>query len=483
MKIVWQPWHKLINEKFIPLIKNRSRYLICIGGRGSSKSDCTAKKLIRRCLEEPYFRYILYRRTYNTIKDSQYQNIKDIIYEWKLESLFAFTENPLQIKCINGNKFICRGGDDPTRLKSVKDPTGVWYEEEIPEEGDFITITTSIRTTRAVYLQEIFTVNPEVQGDYHEHWFYKRFFAGHGEGASYDDITTIRLEDGRDVALTYTVHHSTYKDNKWIPDIFIAQLLDLKRTNPYYYQIYVLGLWGNKTTSGNFYKLFTRARNVDKTVYDPALPLWLTFDFNVHPYVTLNVHQFKRGGKRAEQIDEICLRSPRNRTASACQEFKQRYASHNAGLFIVGDPAGLHEDTRTEAGFNDFLVIQKELITFRPQMRYAKVAPPVVLRGQFVNEVFDKGFAGVEFVIGENCFNTIADYENVKEASDGTKAKIRVKDKETGVSYEEYGHTSDANDYLYCQVFKSEFVQFEKGGNAMASPIIKTGNHTSKNSY
>ena len=80
-KVEWCEWNEIINETFVPLIDNKDRYIICKGGRGSSKSDATAKKLIYRCLNESYFRYILIRNVYGTIKDSSYQTIKDIIYD------------------------------------------------------------------------------------------------------------------------------------------------------------------------------------------------------------------------------------------------------------------------------------------------------------------------------------------------------------------------------------------------------------------
>lgn len=513
-KVILPHWRKIINEKFIPLVNNKDRYLILYGSRGSSKSDFVAKKLIKRCLAEPYFRYILYRKTYNTIKDSQFQNIKDIVYEWGLQDLFTFTENPLSIKCYNGNRFICRGGDEPKKLKSVKDPTGVWYEEEIPEEGDFITITTSIRTKKCDYLQEIFSINPEVEGDYTEHWFWRRFFGVEAEDGSwvskreelsFNDTTIVTIPslitfakdaDGRairdergepmtvinpahDVELTYTVHHSTYKDNRWIPDTFIAQLMKLAEQSEYYYLIYSLGLWANKKSGLLFYKLFDRAKNVIKLKeYQPSLALHLTFDFNVHPYVTLNVHQMQE--KHVWQIDEITLASPKNTTAAACEEFINRYKGHVGGVFIYGDPAGLHEDTRSEKGFNDFTIISKSLAIFRPQTRYQRLAPPVVARGRFINDCFKNNYEGITIEVCENCRNTIADYTNLKEASDGTKYKVKVKDKNTGVTFEKYGHCSDANDYFYCVVFAQLFTKHMTIG-VFNKP--KTANHVSKSSY
>lgn len=485
----WPKWERIINTRFIPLIENRDRYLICWGGRGSSKSIFAAKKLIFRCLTEKYFRYILIRRQYNSIKDSQFQTLKDLIYEMGLQGCFHFKESPLEITCINGNKFLARGCDDAKKMKSIKDPTGAWYEEEIIEEKDFITVTTSIRTTKADYLQEIWTVNPEVEGDYEDHWFYKKFFKDKTD-LDFRSKTTIELDSGEQWNVTYTSHHSTYRDNRWIGNDFVAFLKSLKVTNEYYYTIYCEGLWGNKMTSGQFYKLFSRIKNVlangknaltgQPELYNPDLPVCLTWDFNVKPYVTCNIHQLFDGSKKAIQIDEIMLPYPNNNTSSTCREFERKYSNHGAGMTIDGDPAGMQEDTRSEKGYNDYVLIRQELSKYRPELKVLKQAPPVKMRGDFINTVFATGYMGANFFIGYNCVNTINDYLFLKEASDGTKAKSKVKDPETDITYEKYGHPSDANDYFYCRAFGSEWMKFQKGGSDIK---ITVGKNVSKHSY
>lgn len=478
MKVILPPWSKTINATFIPLVKNEDRYLICWGGRGSSKSIFAAKKLIYRCLSEPYFRYILYRKTYNTIKDSQFQTIKDIVYDWGLQNLFTFSTSPLEIRCINGNKFICRGGDESKKLKSVKDPTGVWYEEEIPDEGDFITITTSIRTTKASYLQEIFTINPEVEGDYTDHWFWKRFFKDKPDG-SFQDKVMIEIGDGKKFEMTYTSHQSTYLDNKWIPDSFIAQLLQLKAENPYYYTIYVLGKWGNKASGGNFWKFFDRAKHVGVTKYDPSRSLHLSFDFNVNPYMTLSIYQVV--DKKVFLVDAICLKSPRNTTEQTCKEFSARYGNHASGVFVYGDPSGKREDTRSEKGHNDFRIIQSELNKYRPSMRLLNVAPSVEMSAKWINAIFFREDGGIQVIVSDKCQVAIDDFLYAKEAADGTMAKIKVKDPNTGISYEKYGHISDSFRYFMCSAFASEYAQYQKGD--VVSSITFGKNNKSKNSY
>jgi PBSX family phage terminase large subunit len=453
----WCEWSEIVNDRFIPLVDNRDRYVIMYGGRGSSKSNFEAKKLIYRCLTEKYFRHILIRNTYATIKDSSYQTIKDIIFELGLDELFEFKLQPLEIHCINGNSFLARGCDDTTKLKSIKDPTGAWYEEDIPSEADFITITTSIRTTKAEYLQETFTINPEVEGNFQDNWFWKRFFEGKDE-MSFRDKTTLQIDPNTKVELNYTVHHSTYLDNKWLPNEFIAFLMDLKRTNTYYYTIYCLGNWGNKQLGGRFYKNFDAGKNTYNYKYKPNLALHLSFDFNVNPYMSLSIWQIE--GKACYLIDEIAMADPYNKVKDTCREFIRKYNTHSGGLFIYGDPSGKKEDVGREKGYNYFKEIERELAKYKPIQRVAKMAPPVVTRGNFINTVFESGFDGMGIFLFEKSVYLKNDLLFGKQAPDGTKLKQKEKINDVpGV--EKYHHFSDSMDYFICEAFKESFAKYQ----------------------
>lgn len=464
INIEWCNWSEIVNKAFIPLIENRDRYLILYGGRGSSKSNFAAKKLIYRCLTENYFKCILVRRIYDTIKESSYEEIKKAIYELGLEELFQFKISPLEIICINGNRFIARGMDKVQKLKSIKDPSCIWYEEDIPGEDDFVTITTGVRTAKADYLQEIFTINPECDGNYQDFWFYKYFFENHPTEKSFSDKTIVNIGNGKKSEVTYTVHHSTYADNRWINDDFIGKMMDLKRTNAYRYSVYCLGEWGNKEAGGLFYKLFSRATNTSKDIaYNPDLALHISFDFNVNPYMSATIWQVY--GKEALCIDEIASPTPNNSSKGICKEILRRYQGHNTGVFIYGDCNGRNQDTRSEKGFNDFKIIESELQKFRPQLRVPSKNPPVVMRGQFINTVFDNGFNGIIIVISDKCTHLINDFLNLKEAQDGTK--LKEKTSKDGVSYEKWGHFSDTFDYFICEAFKTDFYHYQNGNRPL----------------
>lgn len=81
-----------------------------------------------------------------------------------------------------------------------------------------------------------------------------------------------------------------------------------------------------------------------------------------------------------------------------------------------------------------------------------------------MNNIFDDKY-DVRILIDRKCKNLIRDMEFVKEDETGHKLKEKTKDPNTGQSYEKYGHTSDALDYLCTNIeivkdiFKKELLK------------------------
>jgi hypothetical protein len=74
-------------------------------------------------------------------------------------------------------------------------------------------------------------------------------------------------------------------------------------------------------------------------------------------------------------------------------------------------------------------------------------------RRDLLNNIFEGKLPQVEIWIDEDCVNTIKDFEKVKLGPEG-KVKSTVKDAETGGTYQQFGHTSDAAEYEICVVAK-----------------------------
>lgn len=265
-------------------------------------------------------------------------------------------------------------------------------------------------------------------------------------------------------------------DNPHIPKDYIDGLRDLPA---YEYRVFVEGDWDVKPKSGKeFYKYFDINKHIQINEYNCLLPVHLSFDENVTPYFTCTVWQIV--GKELKLIDEICLKNPRNTVKDTCAEFKSRYASHTSGMFIYGDATSQKEDVKLEKGYNLYRIIMENLSQYKPSLRVLKSNPSIVMRGNFINEIFRANQGGIKISLHEKCTNTLNDFIYTIEASDGTKLKSKVKDPITKQTYEEYGHCTDSADYIICSAFAQEYEEYQRGGSIIN---IRTSKRTTQGSY
>lgn len=215
-------------------------------------------------------------------------------------------------------------------------------------------------------------------------------------------------------------------------------------------------IYGNPfvRSGGEFYSGFQRLKHVRKVEYKPNLPIHISFDQNVVPYITMTLYQVETIGNKKiiTQFDEICLSNPRNKTSKLCLEFIRRWGSKcSHGLFFYGDPSGRKSDTRT--GEHDYKIIERMLKKYlnNRSNRVPYSHPRVLKRKDFINDLFE-GRYEVEIITGQNCKLSIADFEFVKEDVNGKKSKDKVKDSVSGLTYEKYGHCSDSFDYFICEL-------------------------------
>ena len=479
-------YDKMVNHAFLPIFNNRDRYIFLWGGRDSSKSYSTAVKLVFEALTEKYFKCVLVRKVYDTVKESMYDLIKEVVNDYGLSELFTFKVQPLEIVCDNGNRFIARGLDKVEKIKSIKDPTKIWYEEgnQITWD-DFVTCTTSVRSTNAEYLQEIITFNPESsKPDYKNFWIYKNFFEGY-EAEMYGHFRGTRTLNfnNEEVTISYTCIHTTYKDNKYCTPERAAILESLKESDEYFYKVFTLGMWGNRDVGNRFWKSFNQSKHVGGVYIDEEAPLHISLDENVHPYISMTIWQIE--GKEVRQVHEIFNSHPRNTVKDLINDFVQWVETNRLyrTVYIYGDRNSNKEDTKLEKGSNFFTIVESILNEnfIKPILRLPSKNPPVAASGEFINAVYSSNFGGIDITIDEDCKVSINDYINTVEDSDGTIKKIRVKDKLSGVSYEPYGHASDTKRYFLCEAFLDEFNNYLRGG--ILSKVDRTIKTSNKRTY
>lgn len=354
------------------------------GGRDSGKSAHIARQLIVDCLRLPYFRCVLVRKVFNTIKDSQWQLIKDVVEEWGLQDFFTFNVSPLEIRCSNGNKFLCRGMDDPGRLKSISNPSHAWGEE-LNQFGldDFIVMMTSLRYNKGK-VKVWGSFNPETEGDYEEFWLYKTFFSNKQFNFTSTwtlDITpSPEYPQGRKVEYKYQSTHTTYKQNKYCRDERIIFLEQLEKIDPYYYTVFTLGLWGNRKVSDPFCHSFDKKKHERPTALRRDLELCLSFDFNKNP---ITCGAFQHEGNRIWNVEAMKLE--KSDIYALCDYILSHY---NGCLFLVtGDATGQNTTALVQDDLNYYTVIKSKLNLGQAQLKVPTINPKVKENRVLVNAV------------------------------------------------------------------------------------------------
>lgn len=180
-------------------------------------------------MKYPEANLLVIRKTYRTLKDSCFTQLKWAIKRLQVEEWWEVKQAPLEmIYKPTGQKIFFRGLDDPLKVTSITVDQGVlcwaWIEEgyEIMSEEDFDTLDESIRgeVPAGLFKQWTITFNPWNE----RHWLKKRFFD---------------VEDDNILAMT-----TNYKCNEWLDEADIKVFEDMKKNNPRRYQVAGLGGWG-----------------------------------------------------------------------------------------------------------------------------------------------------------------------------------------------------------------------------------------------
>lgn len=208
----------------------KGRYRVCKGSRASKKSKTTALNNITRLMEYPQANLLCVRKTYRTLKDSCFTELKWAIHRLGVDAWWDVKESPLEMTYKpTGQKILFRGLDDPLKVTSITVEVGVlcwlWIEEayEISSEADFDTLDESIRgeVPPGLFKQITLTFNPWNE----HHWIKHRFF----DAAPDPDI----------LAMT-----TNYTCNEWLDAADKKVFETMKRNNPRRYRVAGLGDWG-----------------------------------------------------------------------------------------------------------------------------------------------------------------------------------------------------------------------------------------------
>lgn len=98
----------------------KGRYRVVKGSRASKKSKTAALFYIKKLMEYPEANLLVIRKTYRTLKDSCFTELKWAIKRLGVEQWWDVKESPLEITYRpTGQKIYFRGLDDPLKVTSI----------------------------------------------------------------------------------------------------------------------------------------------------------------------------------------------------------------------------------------------------------------------------------------------------------------------------------------------------------------------------
>ncbi len=209
--------------------KFKKRYRVVKGSRASKKSKTAALWFITNLIKYPEANLLVVRKTFRTLKDSCYTELRWAMRRLGVEAFFSCKESPLEITYLpTGQKIYFRGLDDPLKVTSITVDVGflcwLWIEEayEITKEADFDMLDESIRgqVPSNLFKQVTLTFNPWNEG----HWLKKRFFD---------------TPDTEILAMT-----TNYMCNEFLDAADKKVFETMKLKNPRRYKVAGLGDWG-----------------------------------------------------------------------------------------------------------------------------------------------------------------------------------------------------------------------------------------------
>ncbi|KRL40722.1 PBSX family phage terminase large subunit [Liquorilactobacillus nagelii] len=407
---------RVFNRQIYDNLFDYSRFIeVWYGGASSGKSHGVVQKVVLKSLQPwKHPRKVLWlRKVDRTIKESIFADVLDCLGTWKILAFCKVNKSDRTIELPNGSVFLFKGMDDPEKIKSIKGLSDVVMEEASEFTiDDYTQLTLRLREPKHKQRQLFAMFNPVSKLN----WTYKQWFS----------------EDAQIDTKRVVIHHSTYKDNRFLDKDNIATIERLKVTNPAYYKIYTLGKFA--TLDKLVFPVYkTQRLHVDQ-LQDIRSLFGLDFGFVNDPSVFIHV--------KADM---------RNLKLYILEEYVKKGMLNNEIANVIKDLGYSKEVITADAAEKKSIEEIKRNGVSR--IRPATKGPDSVIQGISFLQQF-------EIIIDDRCVKTIEEIENY----------TYQKDKKTGEyinkPVDSYNHCWDAIRYAVEEV------------NGQARPKFKTINIT-----
>lgn len=513
--------HKKLNPNAFYLLKYLNdatiRFIILYGGSSSGKSFSVAQAVLIQTLQDGENTLVM-RKVGASISKTIYEDYKVAASLLGISQYFKFIQN--SIKCTyNGAKIDFSGLDDPEKIKGISNYKRVQLEEL--SEFEFADLKQIRKRLRGKKGQQIIAdFNPISETN----WIKKDWLdneklhdvpmvveiGGKVIPAELTKVKSLKMNEGKSMVNPNTkeieeyppnmvVIQSTYLNNFWVvgsPDgtygYYDEQcVMDFEHDrlyDPDYYNVYALGEWGVIKTGNEFLNSFNVGKNSGEYPYIPGLPIHLSVDSNVLPYISVSYWQVDLSkGKDMYQIAETTAESPNNSVRRAAKLVSKKLIELGYGdvIYLHGDASAKAANTidDNKRSFMDLFIDTLKKDNWTVEDKVGKKNPLVSMTGEFVNAVFEKQLSGLSININDSCRASIDDYQSVQKDANGAILKTKVKDSVTKQTYEEHGHLTDTLRYVVHDIMYEEYVQFanrrkrntysEKGMFSFFNPGLK----------
>ena len=475
------------------------RFIVLYGGSSSGKSFSVAQFFAILAFYEGCNMLVM-RKVGASIEKTIYADFKAAINGIEgLAECCRFKQNSIVFN--DGGKIDFSGLDDPEKIKGISQYKRVFLDELSEyDETDFKQIRLRLRGQEGQQIVAAF--NPISE----EHWIKKKWF----DRETWHDIPmaltignetlpqelcavkSVRMNSEKLILNPNTgeydrhapdtiVIQSTYLNNFWVvgsPDgkygyydqQAIATFENDRINDPDYYQVYALGEWGHLRTGAEFFPSFNRGVVCGKFKYNPELPIHISMDSNVLPYVTTTFFQkeYKHDDvQQVTQIDELPIESPNNSARKAAKVIAVRLREYGYAdkVYLHGDASGKAANTIDDnnRSFFDLVIDELEHEGFEVVDCIGNKNPSVATTGEFINAVWDGRVPGVSIRIDNDCTTSIDDYQAVQKDENGAISKQKVTNPVTKQKYEAQGHVSDTLRYIAHDLLRKQYTEFSMG--------------------
>lgn len=475
------------------------RFIVLYGGSSSGKSFSVAQFFAILAFYEGCNMLVM-RKVGASIEKTIYADFKAAINGIEgLAECCRFKQNSIVFN--DGGKIDFSGLDDPEKIKGISQYKRVFLDELSEyDETDFKQIRLRLRGQEGQQIVAAF--NPISE----EHWIKKKWF----DRETWHDIPmaltignetlpqelcavkSVRMNSEKLILNPNTgeydrhapdtiVIQSTYLNNFWVvgsPDgkygyydqQAIATFENDRINDPDYYQVYALGEWGHIRTGAEFFPSFNRGVVCGRFKYNPELPIHISMDSNVLPYVTATFFQkeYKHDDvQQVTQIDELPIESPNNSARKAAKVIAGRLREYGYAdkVYLHGDASGKAANTIDDnnRSFFDLVIDELEHEGFEVVDCIGNKNPSVATTGEFINAVWDGRVPGVAIRIDNDCTTSIDDYQAVQKDENGAISKQKVTNPVTKQKYEAQGHVSDTLRYIVHDLLRKQYTEFSMG--------------------